>query len=142
MAGIGGGLLAIIGLAAINSESSISSEVSGGVYAMLVIGIGIGFIFGLVLLTGAVLLFQRKMIGRWLVVGGCALAIVSSLLSFGVSAAMTAGYGTYGGGGVFTFLGLIFPITTLVLAMMPSTTAWILAKPNPTAPQYNSPFHG
>lgn len=136
VAGLGGGVLAAIGLAAVSGMSGMS----GGVYALLVAVVLFDFVFGLMIATGAVLLFQRKMLGRWLVVGACALAILSSLVSFGVSAAVVkaSGYSTYsaGSGGVFNLVGLVFPIATLVLALLPSTTAWINAKPNPVAPQF------
>lgn len=136
-AGLGGGLVAAIGIAATGTDSSLS----GGVYAVLIALILFNFVFGLMIAVGAVLLFQRKMLGRWLVVGACALAILSSLISFGVTAAATSeSYGSYAGSGVFTLFGLIFPIATLVLAMVPSTTAWIQARPNPVAPQFYPPY--
>ncbi|QRY46975.1 hypothetical protein JVX93_09340 [Mycolicibacterium boenickei] len=139
VSGLGGGVLAAIGLAAAGTEASLS----GGVYAVLIVAILFNFVFGLIIAVGAVLLFQRKMLGRWLVVGACALAILSSLISFGVAAAATsAAYGSYRGGGVFALFGLVFPVATLVLAMLPSTTAWIKARPNPVAPQFYPPYPG
>ncbi|MCV7066668.1 hypothetical protein H7H51_14845 [Mycolicibacterium farcinogenes] len=141
VAGLGGGVLAAIGLSAASGMSSLS----GGVYALLIALVLFSFVFGLMIATGAVLLFQRKMLGRWLVVGACVLAILSGLISFGVSAAATAAvYGSYsaGNGGVLNLVTLVFPIATLVLALLPSTTAWIKAKPNPVAPQYYPQYPG
>jgi hypothetical protein len=139
VAGLSGGVLAAIGLAALGADSSLS----GGLYAVMIVAILFNFVFGVMIAAGAVLLFQRKMLGRWLVVGACALAILSSLISFGVAAAATsAAHGSLGGGGLSTLAGLIFPIATLVLAMLPSTTAWIKAKPNPIAPQFYPPYPG
>jgi hypothetical protein len=142
LANLGAGIFGLIGLAAINSDSTLgSSELSGGVSALLVVTVLISVVVGIVLLAGAITLLQRKMIGRWLVVAGCAMTIVGSLISLGLSAAVTARYGYYGGGG-FAVLGLVFPVATLVLALLPATTAWIQAKPNPLAPQPYSPFQG
>lgn len=141
VAGLVGGAFGAIGLAALSGMSS--SDVSGGVYALLVVVILFNFVFGLMIATGAVMLFQRKMLGRWLVVGASALAILSSLISFGVGAAAASAYGSYstgGGGGVLQLLGLVFPVATIVLALLPSTTAWINAKPSPVAPQFFPPM--
>ncbi|QRY52721.1 hypothetical protein [Mycolicibacterium septicum] len=144
LATLGGGILGLIGLAALNSDSTYSTSdvLSGGACALLVIVMLVNIVSGLLLLPGTVMLLQRKMIGRWLIVGGCALTILNSLLSLGLSAAVTARYESYGGGSAFEFLSLVFPIATLVLAMLPSTTAWIKARPNPVAPQFYPPYPG
>ena len=42
----------------------------------------------------------------------------------------------------FAVLGLVFPIATPVLALLPSTTAWIQSRPNPVMPQYYPPYPG
>ncbi|WP_458318225.1 hypothetical protein [Mycolicibacterium brisbanense] len=142
LANLGAGIFGLIGLAAINSDSTLgSSELSGGVSALLVVSVLLGVVVGVVLLAGSIMLLQRKMLGRWLVVAGCAMTIVSSLITLGLSAAVTARYGYYGGGG-FAVLGLIFPVGTLVLSLLPSTTAWIRAKSNLAVPQPYSPFQG
>lgn len=83
--------------------------------------------------VGAAKLYERQMRGRWLVVGACALAISSTLLIYGVTAADAPSYGH--ARGAFALVGLVFPIVTLVLALLPSTAAWIRAKQNPVAPQ-------
>lgn len=138
LAGLGSGIVALIGLAAIKTDSGLShgADLGGGVYALLIVGSLASIVFGAVLLTGAVMLFQRKMLGRWLVVGGCALAIVSNVIGFAVRSAATTGYPGYGGLAALPLLGMVFPITTIVLIMLPSTTAWIQAKRNAVAPQY------
>lgn len=143
LANLGAGIFGLIGLAALNSDSTFQSAsgISGGVSALLIVMTLLSVVIGLVLLAGTVMLLQRKMVGRWLVVAGCAMTIVGSLISLGLSAAVTARYGYYGGNG-FAVLGLIFPIATLVLALLPATTAWIHAKSNPFAPQSYSPFQG
>lgn len=138
LAGLGSGILALISIAAIKSDSAFSnlSDISGGIYALLIVGSLASIVFGAVLLTGTVMLFQRKMLGRWLIVGGSALAILSNVIGFAVRTTATAGYPGYGGLGVLPLLGLVFPITTIVLVLLPSTTAWIQAKANAVAPQY------
>lgn len=143
LANLGAGIFGLVGLAALNSDSTFQSTsgISGGVSALLIVMTLLSVVIGLVLLAGTVTLLQRKMVGRWLVVAGCAMTIVGSLVSLGLSAAVTARYGYYGGNG-FAVLGLIFPIATLVLALLPRTTAWIQTKPNPLAPQSYSPFQG
>jgi len=130
------GLLAMIGLGALANEPSYanSSDGVGGAFVMLLFVVLLGIGAGLLLAAGTVTLLLRKMIGRWLIVGGCALTIVGSLISFGIAAAVTAPYGAYSGGNGFAILGLIFPIATLVLVLLPPTTAWINAKRNPIRP--------
>ena len=129
------GLLAMIGLGALASEPAYAtSDGVGGAFVMLVFVVLLGIGAGLLLAAGTVMLLLRKMIGRWLIVGGCALTIVGSLISFGVAAAVTAPYGAYSGGNGFAILGLIFPIATLVLVLLPATTQWINAKRNPARP--------
>ncbi|MGX9675491.1 hypothetical protein [Mycobacterium sp. HM-7] len=138
LAGLGSGILALIGIAAIKSDAGLSngSDIGGDIYALLIVGSLASIVFGAVLLAGSVMLFQHKMLGRWLIVGGCALAIVSNVIGFAVRSSATAGYPGYGGLGVLPLLGMVFPITTIVLVMLPSTTAWIEAKRNAVAPQY------
>lgn len=87
-----------------------------------------------VLLAGSIMLFQRKLIGRILVVTGCSLAILGRVGSF---AATSSFQNDYPGapGSPLVLVSLIFPIATIVLTLVPSTTAWIRAKQNPVAPQ-------
>lgn len=144
LANLGGGILGLFGLAMVGSDTG-TSGLSGGVYAMLIFGLLLGILCGLLLLAGTVTLLQRKMIGRWLVIGGCILAIVGGLVSLGLSAAVANNYAGYGGtlsGTGPTIVGLIFPIATIVLAMLGSTTAWIQAKQNPPAAPYYPPYQG
>lgn len=138
LAGLGSGILALISIAAIKSDSGLSnlSAISGEVYALLIVGSLASILFGAVLLAGAVTLIQRKMLGRWLIIGGCALAIVSNLIGFAVRTTATAGYPGYGGLGVLPLLGMVFPVTTIVLVLLPATAAWIQANRNTAAPQH------
>lgn len=139
LSGLGSGVVGAFALAVTNSEV----DLSGGTHALLIVTVLLNVVFGLMIGIGAVLLFQRKMLGRWLVVGACALAILSTLVSVGVGMTAQADvYGSYTDGAVFNLFGLVFPIATLVLAMLPMTTAWINAKPNPVAPQFYPPYPG
>lgn len=139
LSGLGSGVVGAFALAVTNSEV----DLSGGTHALLIVTVLLNVVFGLMIGIGAVLLFQRKMLGRWLVVGACALAILSTLVSVGVGMTAQADvYGSYADGAVFNLFGLVFPIATLVLAMLPTTTAWINAKPNPVAPQFYPPYPG
>ena len=105
-----------------------------------------GIAFGLVLFSGAILLWRRKMTGRWFIVGGCAVAILLGLLAFaelfiGISGAPTREAGAYV---MLAVVGFVFPIATLVLVLLQSTTKWISATQSPQnpAPQGYSPFQG
>ena len=146
LAGLGGlwslvgGLLGFVGVSALSDIPGFT----GGVYAWLVISLLIGLVLGGVLLAGAITLFQRKMIGRWLIVGACAATIVIGIVGFivqlAVISSITAGYHvSYMGSGFMPLLSLVFPIATIILAMLPSTTAWINSRPTSIAPQ---PYQG
>lgn len=126
------GVLSLVGINAFDTDPLIQTSVgiSGPVLPVLILGIVLTFVSGLLLTAGTVTLAQRKMAGRWFVVGGCAVAIAGNLLSLGYAA---SGMGLYGSGGAFALLGFIFPIATLVLVVLPSTTAWITAKRKPSS---------
>ena len=126
------GILGVVGITALDTDSQVQTSVgiAGGVRPVLILGIVLTFVAGLLLTAGTVRLAQRKMTGRWFVVAGCAVTIAGNLLSLGYAA---SAMGSYGSGGAFALLGFIFPIATLVLVVMPSTTAWINAKPKPSS---------
>ncbi|MGV0807637.1 hypothetical protein [Mycolicibacterium setense] len=103
-----------------------------------------GAAVGLALFIGAIALFRRKMIGRRLIIGGCAVAILSGLAALCDMAIGITGNPSREpvGFGVAIIVGLVFPIVTLVLAMLPSTARWIQAKPaklHPAAAQAYQP---
>ena len=93
-------------------------------------------VMSVLLIAGAVLLFRRKMLGRWLVVSGCAVAIVSNLMTSVFTTAVTSDDWYSPEGVVSALLGLAFPIITMVLALLPSTTAWIRAEQGRAVPQH------
>jgi hypothetical protein len=145
--GIIAGLLALVGglvgtgfavLSVIIMIMDGEFDVAGAVFGLL------GIAFGLALLIGAILLFRRKTIGRRLVVGGCAVAVL-----FGVAAIGDMVIGISGDAsrepvsiGIAVIVGIVVPVLTLVLAMLPSTSAWIRAKRNAIAPQFYPPYPG
>lgn len=97
----------------------------------------IAVIAGAALAAGAVTLFRRRPIGRTLIVAGCALTIVIGIA--GIAVALNLDIGTLGGathliGGVGGVFGLIFPIITIVLALVPATARWLAAVPAQAGP--------
>lgn len=145
--GIIAGLLALVGglvgtgfavLSVIIMIMDGEFDVAGAIFGLL------GIAFGLALFIGAILLFRRKTIGRRLVVGGCAVAAL-----FGVAAIGDMVIGISGEPsrepvsiGIAVVVGIVVPVLTLVLAMLPSTTAWIRAKRYAIAPQFYPPCPG
>lgn len=127
---------------------SIFGVLAIGMVAVVIIGFVLGTLLSVLLIAGAVLLFRRKMLGRWLVVSGCAVAIVSNLMTSVFTTAVTSD-GRYSPESVVSaFVGLAFPIVTMVLVLLPSTTAWIKAGQSQAAPQqlpqhaYYPPYQG
>lgn len=122
---VGCGLLAFLGLATMISESpyDIGSGEWTGVIAIVMLNI----VAGVLLSVGTVMLLLRKAASRWIVVAGCAVSIVSSLIS--LSLPSTFAEYQYSGKGA-DVVGLLFPIATIVLVLLPSTAGWIQAKRN------------
>ncbi|MFV8048380.1 hypothetical protein [Mycobacterium sp. 48b] len=125
------GILGLIGLAALAGDAGLRTLAarSAGALTLTVLATLLSVVCGILLLAGTVALLQRKMIGRRLIVSGCALIILGSLISLGLSFGAAARYGTPGTNGL-AVLSLILPMVTLVLAVLPSTAAWIQAKQN------------
>ena len=99
----------------------------------------LNLVAGVLLASATVMLLLRTMIGRWPAVAGCSASIVSCLISAGMFASMS-GY-TYNSSGTNAF-SVVFPIATLMLVLLPSTTAWIQAKRLPVpAPYHPSPVY-
>ncbi|QRY52722.1 hypothetical protein [Mycolicibacterium septicum] len=96
---------------------------------------------GLLLLIGTVMLLLRRMVGRWLVVTGCAVSILSTLINLTLLPSFIADY-EYDRGVGPDLVGVMFAITTIVLVLLPSTTAWIKARQYPVAPQFYPPYPG
>jgi hypothetical protein len=115
---------------------SIFGVLAIGLVAVVIIALVLGTLLSVLLIAGAVLLFRRKMLGRWLVVSGCAVAIVSNLMTSVFTTAVTSDDWYSPEGVVSALLGLAFPIITMVLALLPSTTAWIRAEQGRAVPQH------
>lgn len=101
------------------------NDIGSGAWTGLIAITMLNIVAGVLLSIGTVMLLLRKMTSRWIVVAGCAVSIVSSLIS--LSLASTVAEYQYGGKGA-DVVGLIFPIVTIVMALLPSSTAWIEAK--------------
>ncbi|WP_157110458.1 hypothetical protein [Nocardia anaemiae] len=106
-------------------------------YPTYVLGTGtVALLAGTLLGTGAAALFRRRPAARLLIVAGCASAIVFGIawavVMFGVTLIGGASgiAGTLGGS-----IGLVFPIATIILAMVPSARRWIAAAPAQNAVQ-------
>lgn len=137
LAGIGAlltlsnGIAGLSGLVALAGDAGLRTLAlrTPGALTLTVLATLLSVACGLLLLAGTVALLRRRMIGRRLVVSGCVLIIVGSLISLGLNLATTARYGSYGISGL-AVLSLVLPIATLVVALLPSTAAWIRAKQN------------
>lgn len=140
LGGLAGLTVAVIGGIAGNTSLRLGHPL-GSVIATFS-GVLMSVVFGAMLLTGAVLLFRRNMIGRQLIVGGCIAAVLSYLLYSGAVATSPGRHASIFGIGIAVVVACVFPIVTVVLALLPPTTAWIQAKPNPVTPQYYPPFPG
>lgn len=78
------------------------------------------------LLTGAVMTLKRKRFGSRIVAAGCALriAVFFGDLAATLGAAHEGGLGLSGAPALY-LSGLVFPVITLVLALLPSTKRWL-----------------
>jgi hypothetical protein len=127
---LGNGIAGLTALASLAGDSGLRTLAlrTPGPLALTVLATLLSVTCGLLLLAGTVALVRRKMIGRRLIVIGCALIVLGSLISLGLNLAATARYGTFGISGLAA-LSLVLPIATLVVALLPSTKAWIQARP-------------
>ncbi|GAB3488802.1 hypothetical protein [Amycolatopsis cihanbeyliensis] len=95
----------------------------GGLGALgLLVGVLLNSVVAGTLIPGAILLFQRKLAGRMLVVLGSALALVTYLLTSLVSPSALASP-------VLAVTLGIPAVATLVLACVPATTNWLESGP-------------
>ncbi|OBB94459.1 hypothetical protein A5779_19675 [Mycolicibacterium peregrinum] len=138
LANVVGGLFMAFGLSILIGETS---DAARSAWTPLVAITGLNIVAGVLLLIGTVTLLLRKMIGRWLVAAGCSASILSTLINLTWTPSAIADY-EYDRGVAADLVGVIFPIATLVLVLLPSTAAWIQAKQNPIAPQPYPPYPG
>ncbi|MFI9507728.1 hypothetical protein [Nocardia sp. NPDC052566] len=88
-----------------------------------VVGV-VGVLVGVALGVGAVALFLRKSFGRTLIVIACVAVVLLQVVGY----VFTAGLETSSTAlttGLSGFIGLIFPVITAVLALLPLTTRWL-----------------
>ncbi|MDG4667284.1 hypothetical protein [Mycobacterium sp. 236(2023)] len=135
LACLGSGLLGILGLIGLSAPGSTSgfrtsAGIAGDLFPVLVFGVALNFVSGVLLTVGTVQLARRRLNGRGLIVGGCGVTIGSALLSLGYAASSTTPYGAFGGDGL-EIVSFIFPVATLMLVLVPPTTAWLTARRNP-----------
>ncbi|MFC9434423.1 hypothetical protein [Nocardia sp. NPDC057030] len=105
----------------------------------------ISLVVAIVLGVGAIGMFSRKSFGRLLVVVGCVGVIVAEIVGFAIVRSFD-GTDSFSGtlsGGASGLFGLIFPIATAVLALLPMTSRWLAHTPVATMPQqYGYPYPG
>lgn len=129
---LGGLVQGFEGAAGLFGGASLAGDSSGMAHSapvlLIIIG-GVTFVAGILLLVGAIMMFVRKPVGRMLVIIGCGLTIATVL---GTIAWTVIGLG--GSPSMFLLLtGTVFPILTLVLAILGSTKRYLAA---PRQPQY------
>ncbi|WP_162625532.1 NHL repeat-containing protein [Mycolicibacterium llatzerense] len=97
-----------------------------------------GFVVAGALLTGGVMTLRRKRSGPHTVIFGCVLSLIVFVadLAATLAAAHDSGSPGIGTSPLHYLVGLIIPATTLVVALLPSTTRWL------TNPSQRSPSVG
>ncbi|WP_227997922.1 hypothetical protein [Nocardia australiensis] len=98
-----------------------------GWYPSYAVANGVFAIIAAILLgAGAVTLFGKKPLGRILIAAGCAIVVLAGLAGFVITLSLGAfsGAGLIGSG-IGGVIGLLFPIATVVLALVPATAKWL-----------------
>ncbi|GAC68423.1 hypothetical protein [Gordonia soli] len=113
----------------------------GWFVALLAVVAVINIVVAGLLVGGGVAVLRRSMVGRTLIASGCAIYLVSGLALTISQYAFLSQLDTTGadvgvGGILGQVAGVVFPLITLVLVLVPSTTAWINDRPADTAPAY------
>ncbi|WP_052281234.1 hypothetical protein [Nocardia vulneris] len=94
--------------------------------------------------VGAIGLLRRKQFGRMLVVVGCAAVIVLGIVSFALVQSAGGSWDSSLGvsTGISGLVGLLFPVGTAALALVPATTRWLAHTPAayPYAPPQGAPW--
>lgn len=87
------------------------------------------------LVVGAIMLFIKKSVGRFLVIAGCALVIVARVVELIATSSLAEDLpgDSLGMGAALSALVLVFPIATLVLAAIPPTARWCAQATAPAA---------
>lgn len=134
------GVLIVVTSLVMDREPARGRAAAGTGDTALTVGLAVVLVIvAVVLLVGGVLLLRRRVIGRQLVVAGSALSILGSIASIAVTLAygMTTGNSTPSNG-----CGVVFAVATLVLALLPTTTAWLSDTTDQPAPRHLPPYPG
>ncbi|MET8653656.1 hypothetical protein [Nocardia aurea] len=106
--------------------------------SVVTVVVGVGHIItAIVLAVGAIMLFSRKAAGRSLVVAGCAGTILWRIVGV-IGIVRIIGPEEVGLilGGDGALGSVIFPIATMVLALVPATSTWLAYRPSSVQPGY------
>ncbi|MFD0362110.1 hypothetical protein ACFQZZ_11730 [Nocardia sp. GCM10030253] len=92
----------------------------------VIIGV-LALVVAVLLGVGGVMMFLRKAVGRFVVVAGCVLVVVAGIAGFVILLEITGS--TTGSSiltsGISSGIGLIFPVITATLALLPATAKWL-----------------
>ncbi|QBS42346.1 hypothetical protein DMB37_21660 [Nocardia sp. CS682] len=105
----------------------------------------LSLLIAVVLGVGAVAMFSRKSFGRLLVVVGCVTVVVAEIVGFALIRSIDGSSDGLGviSGSAGSLIGLIFPVATAILTLLPPTTRWLAHSPAAAMPQqYGYPYPG
>ncbi|CAM3939056.1 hypothetical protein NONI108955_00265 [Nocardia ninae] len=105
----------------------------------------LSLVIAVVLGVGAVAMFSRKSFGRLLVVVGCVTVVVAEIVGFALVSSIDGSSDGLGviSGSAGSLIGLIFPVATAILALLPPTSRWLAHSPAAAIPQqYGYPYPG
>ncbi|MFI6957199.1 hypothetical protein ACIBJI_27495 [Nocardia sp. NPDC050408] len=143
---LGGGFNIVLGLSDLGRD--LAEYDSTGLFAqswfktyLLVTG-SIAVVTAFLLGAGAVMMFTRRPLGRVPVVAGCAVVVFAGIAGYAITLRYTASGGSAAeiSGGIGGLFGLIFPIATAVLALVPPTTRWLNYSPVAAPPVATYPY--
>ncbi|WP_433600564.1 hypothetical protein ACQPXH_01495 [Nocardia sp. CA-135953] len=143
---LGGGFNIVLGLTDLARD--LSEYDSTGLFAQswiktyLLVAGSIAVVTAFLLGIGAIMMFTRRPLGRVLVVAGCAVVVIAGIAEYAVTLHYTTSGGGAAeiGGGIGGLFGLIFPIATAVLALVPATTRWLNHNPAAAPPVAIYPY--
>ncbi|WP_433626528.1 hypothetical protein [Nocardia sp. CA-120079] len=143
---LGGGFNIVLGLTDLTRD--LSEYDSTGLFAQswiktyLLVAGSIAVVTAFLLGIGAIMMFTRRPLGRVLVVAGCAVVVIAGITEYAVTLHYTSSGGSAAeiGGGIGGLIGLIFPIATAVLALVPATTRWLNHNPAAAPPVAMYPY--
>ncbi|MFI7664223.1 hypothetical protein [Nocardia sp. NPDC049526] len=143
---LGGGFNIVLGLTDLARD--LAEYDSTGLFAQswiktyLLVAGSIAVVTAFLLGVGAIMMFTRRPLGRVLVVAGCAVVVIAGITEYAVTLHYTTSGGSAAeiGGGIGGLFGLIFPIVTAVLALVPPTTRWLNHNPVAAPPVAMYPY--